>query len=97
MIKVICPGDASDCENIQCKYHDGTYTPAAIIRQAREKAEKALMETCSDEINRIVKAFEHDTGLPVLDICFEFADVSTFGGGAQTVLARVELRSHPVR
>lgn len=55
------------------------HKPAEVIRQAREKAEKAILETCGKEILRICDAFSHDTGLGINGIRFGFLDITCIG------------------
>ena len=57
----------------------GMTTPAEIIRQAKTKAERALMEVCSSEISRICEAFSYDTGIPVERVSFNFLEIQTVG------------------
>lgn len=59
-------------------------TPKQIISQAREKAQKALIETCSEEIHRICEAFSYDTGLFVSSVNFNFVETTTIGSGHRT-------------
>ena len=60
------------------------YTPKQIIEQAREKAQKALIETCSAEIQRICEAFSYDTGLFVSSVNFDFVETTAIGSGGRT-------------
>jgi len=53
--------------------------PAEIIRQARVKAENALMEIVADEITRICDAFSYDTGLEIGCVEVDFTTTSTIG------------------
>ena len=61
--------------------------PAEIIRQAKAKAEKTIIEVCSSEISRICKEFAHDTGIPVGSVWLSFVDVTTSGGPRESVLS----------
>ena len=61
-----------------------TPTPKQIIDQAREKAQKALIETCSAEIQGICEAFSYDTGLFVSSVNFDFVETTAIGSGSRT-------------
>ena len=68
------------------------YTPKQIIEQAREKAQRALMETCSAEIQRICDAFSYDTGLFVSSVSFDFQETTCIGSETRTgVVVRAEI------
>ena len=69
------------------------YTPAEIIQQARRKAERALIETCAEEINRICEVFRIETGLAVGNVSFQFMDVTTIGDrGKKSILSGVSIK-----
>jgi hypothetical protein len=73
-----------------------TVDPAAIIRQARAKAEAALLQVCGPEIQRICDAFVYDTGMPIHEVCFRFTDCTVIGGKYESVLVGAEITSKEV-
>jgi len=73
-----------------------TTQPAEIIRQARAKAEKALLQVCGPEVQRICDAFVYDTGMPLYDVRFNFADVTVVGGKYESVLVGAEIQAKEV-
>jgi hypothetical protein len=73
-----------------------TTQPAEIIRQARAKAEAALLQVCGLEIQRICDAFVYDTGMPIHDVCFRFTDCTVIGGKYESVLVGAEITTKEV-
>lgn len=66
-----------ECEPMEQEQQDKPgFTPAEIIKQARAKAENAILETCGKEIQRICDAFTYDTGIDIenVNILFEWAE-----------------------
>jgi hypothetical protein len=68
-----------------------TTQPAEIIRQARRKAEAALLQVCGPEIQRICDAFVHDTGLAIDEVRVSFIDLTTIGGPTESKLVAIDL------
>jgi hypothetical protein len=73
-----------------------TTQPAEIIKQARAKAEAALLKVCGPEVGRICDAFVYDTGMPIHDVCFRFTDCTVAGGKYESVLVGAEIRAEEV-
>ena len=68
-----------------------TCKPAEIIRQARGKAERALLEVCVSEISRICDAFAYDTGLCIEVVSFHVREVGRLGERKSTVISDVSV------
>jgi len=67
------------------------YTTKEEVGQAREKAKKAIIETCGKEIKRICDAFYYDTGLTVQNIEVVFHKSVTIDGRVDNVLVQVNI------
>jgi len=67
------------------------HKPADVIRQAREKAENALLHQIESEITRICNAFTYDTGLNVYKVQFGFISTNKIGGAKEQALSGIDI------